>query len=362
MGPGGGSDPGNRGGGSGAGGSKGGTGGDGRGNNTPGHPGNPGRRGNSAPGKGATGGPGRDTPGAPGAPDGKRGSTMGPDGGSARSGPDGRGSNTPGSPASRARDAMDRRARNTERTRDRRSMLANEGLVSLDNDAQAGLGITDAMDAQQTENSLNRAGVTDALGMSNADRLGAAVNAGAALSGTERQQAKGIVAGHRNQFTANRVNDIMGLVPGIGQLVGLISEAVADTSRPSNTMESDYSEGRQRANNTELSALGETAVGYGLGKAGISAPMRAVNFSQAIARDVIQNEPITSLRNAGFGSSPAGKISSTLRGGTARSAREAMIRTPPTTSASQPTQFGWSPVNIDNYGEGLLSLAQKTQM
>lgn len=347
MGPGGGSDPGNKGrGGSPGGNSGGGTGG----------------------GRDKGGFDGRDTPGSPNAPDGKRGSTMGPDGGRAKGGTggDGRGDNTPGAPSnpgrvgrnadgstpsSRARDAMSRH----QRERDARS-IANGGTVVGDNDQQAGLGLTHAMDSQQTENSLNRAGVTDTVGMSNADRLGAAVNAGAALSSTERQQAEGIVAGHRNQFTANRVNDIMGMVPGMG----LLTEAAVSMSRPANTMAADYGEGRARANATELGTLGETALGYGMSKAGVTAPMGPVNFGQAIARDTVQNESIASLRNAGIGTTQTGAARPKTGGGNARSARDAM-KPEKSAPTAQPASFGWSPVNIDHYGQGLLSLAQSTQ-
>ena len=350
MGPGGGSDPGNKGS-SGGGSGKGSTGGG---------------------GTGGGGGFGRDTPGAPDAKDGKRGSTMGPDGGVAGGGTgggggrDGRGENTPGAPSndgrrgthaegstpsSRARDAMSRH----QQERDRRS-IANGGAMIGDNDDQAGLGVTHATDSQQTENSLNRAGVTDTLGMDNADRLGAAVEAGAALSSTERQQARGIVAGHRNQFAANRVNDIMGVVPG----VGLISDAMVSMSRPSETMEADYSEGRQRANDTELGAIGEAAVGYGMAKTGVTAPMGPVNFGQAIAQDMAKNQSIASLRDAGFGSGTTGTRRAG-KGGNASTALQAMKPTKPTTTVNQTTEFGWNPVDVNDYSQGLMSLAQTNQ-
>ena len=325
------------------------------------------------------GGYGRDTPGSPNAADGKRGSTMGRDGGIAGDATGGGGSNrntntskpngwsndTPGAPSnvgrrganaegstpsSRARDAMSRH----QQERDRRS-IANGGMVAGDHDDQAGLGTEHAMDSQQTENSLNRAGHTDTLGMTNADRLGAAVEAGAYLSGTERQQARGIVAGHRNQFAANRVNDVLGVVPGMG----LLTEVAVNRSRPSETMAVDYSEGRQSANATELGAIGEAAVGYGMAKAGISAPMGPVNFGQAVVRDAIQNQSIASLRDAGFGSGTAGARQSG-QGGNAQSALNAMrpAQPAPATAQAPTTEFGWNPVDVNEYSQGLMALAQ----
>ena len=282
---------------------------------------------------GATGGGGRDAQGSP--------SNIGRRGDHADS----------STSSSRARDAMSRR----QQERDRRS-IANGGAMIGDNDDQAGLGVTHATDSQKTENSLNRAGVTDTLGMNNADRLGAAVEAGAALSSTERQQARGIVAGHRNQFTANRVNDIMGVVPG----VGLISDAMVSMSRPSETMEADYSEGRQMANNTELGAIGESAVGYGMAKAGVTAPMGPVNFGQAIAQDMARNQSIASLRDAGFESGTTGTRRAG-NGGNASTALQAMKPTKPTTTVNQTTEFGWNPVDVNDYSQGLMSLAQTNQ-
>lgn len=235
--------------------------------------------------------------------------------------------------------------------------MGEGATVVGDNDANAGLGIAHAMDSQQTENSLNRAGVTDTLGMPTAERLGRAVNAGAALSETERQQARGIVAGHTNQFAANRFADVLGAVPVAGQVAGLISNTIAKNARPPGTMENSYREGRALANDTELGAVGEAGVGYGLAKAGISAPMGFLNAAQATVRDKMQNSEVAALRDAGFGSETAtGTPSSPGSGGSARSAIESMA------SRSKPNQpqgraFGWHNFDMDRYRRTPFTLA-----
>lgn len=334
-------------------------------------------RGGGGVGGGSSGGgrgggfDGRDTPGSPNAADGKRGSTMGRDGGRATGGGGGnsggappaaqnRGRDTPGAPtnvgrrgdhaagstaSSRARDAMSRHQNERDRT-----SISRGGIAVGDLDASAGLGAEHAMDSQQTENSLNRAGVTDSLGMTNTQRLGAAERAGAALSSTERQQKAGIVAGHDNQFAANRVNDVLGAVPG----VGMLTEAVVERTRPSEVMAVDYNEGRALANSVELGTLGETAVGLGMNKLGISAPMGPVNFAQAVVRDKIQNADVHTLRDKGMG---AGTPSAPA--GSGNGAQRAVAAMQPQAPAAPATQgFEWNPVDIDEYSKGLLMQAQ----
>ncbi len=339
-------------------------------------PGNAGRGGGSSAGRGASGGGGfgRDTPGSPNAADGRRGSSMGPDGGTApgRGATGGGGLNdTPGAPgnpgrrgqnaagstaASRARDAMSRH----QRERNIRS-IENGGNSLVDNDGQygAGLSLDESIDRQQTENSLNRADVTDTLGMSRSERIDAAIKAGAHMSQQERQAARGITAGHTNQFAANRAKDILGAVPGFG----LLADEMAKRSRPANTMQSHYNEGRELANDTEIGILGESALGYGLQKSGVSAPMGPINFAQAIARDPVQNSEVATMRSAGFGSGYASTASQTPGGGNgkARTAIAAMSKSPGITESRPPgNAFGWSPVNIDRYSRNPMNMARNS--
>jgi len=248
-----------------------------------------------------------------------------------------------------------------QRERDIRS-IENGGGSLLDNDSQygAGLSLDESMDRQQTENSLNRAGITDTMDMSRADRLAAGVEAGAYLSQQERQAARGIVAGHRNQFAANRVGDILGAIPG----VGLIADQIAKRSRPKNTMQSHYNEGRELANDTELGGFGKTALGYGLGELGVTAPMGPVNSAQAMIRDRIQNSGVATLRNAGFGSGIPSTSAQTPGGGNgtkASTAIAAMSRSPGMTATRPPGRaFGWSPVDIGRYRRNPMNLARNS--
>jgi len=247
-----------------------------------------------------------------------------------------------------------------QRERDIRS-IENGGGSLVDNDGQygAGLSLTDTMDRQQTENSLNRAGVTDTMNMNRADRLGQASEAGAALSQTEQQAARGIVAGHSNQFAANRVGDVLGAVPG----VGLIAGQVAKHSRPRNTMQPHYNEGREMANDTDMGALSKTAAGVGLGQLGISAPTGILNSAQAMVRDPIQNSGVTSLRDAGFGAGQTESGPATgVGGGTkASTAIAAMSKSPGMTGARPPGRaFGWSPVDLNRYSRNPMNMARNS--
>lgn len=348
SGPGGGS-----GGSSGSGNSSGSTGGgtDGRGSNTPGAPDGNGR---GRTGSGATGGPGTDTPGAPNAPDGKRGSTMGPDGGSATGGRDGRGDNTPGSPdnpgrrgahadgstpASRARDAMSRH----QKERDRRS-IENGGMIIGDNDENAGLGLTHAMDDQQTENTLNRRGVTDTIGMSEVDRLGEARRGDAMLSQIDQQKERGIRHGFNSQTMANRVSDITGVPSKI------TGAAAAMLGRPKNTMQADVDIGRERASQNEMGAAAGAA-SLGLSEMGVSVPGNVVNFGYSMARTAADKN-MSALQG-----SPTERSNPSVGGGMISQAQPAQASAAP---ATKPQNFSWNPVDMNKYSRGLLSLAQSS--
>lgn len=341
---------------------------DGRGSNTPGAPSGGGRSGGTGGsisssrdarmGGGLTA-PSRDTPGAPDAPDGKRGSTMGPDGGVARgndrgSGP---GVDTPGSPDNPGRRGTVAGAGISARESARRARASlaapsqARSNIAGDNDSQygAGLGLEDAMDNQQTENTLNRRGITDTIGMSEVDRLGEARQGGAMLSAADRQKESGIRHGFGVQTMANRASDITG-IPGVAT-----TAASRMIGRPSNTMEADVDLGRERANQNEMGAGIGTATSLGMSKLGVNVPGNVASFGYAMASaaaddnmNALMGSPTSqSATNAGSGSSMPSISTSTAN------ARAAMQ------PARQAPDYSAPAIDQGSYSRGLLSLAQK---
>jgi hypothetical protein len=228
--------------------------------------------------------------------------------------------------------------------RNRRSIAA--GGLTGDADDNAGLGLANAMDAQRTESALNDAGVTDSLGMSAVDKLGTAVAHGAMLSDTENQQRRGIVAGYNSQFSANRISDVTGL-PGV-----VTDTAASMFGRPPGTMERDVNIGRARANDKEMGGLMQTGLGIGMSELGISAPMNAVNFGQAVARsatDTNMNSLRTGTHQSRYGSRPSRQGQT----GTVSAARDAMASGRPG-AAPKARGFEFSPVNMGSYKRGLM--------
>jgi len=337
-------------------------------------PGNAGRGGGSSAGRGASGGGGfgRDTPGSPNAADGRRGSTMGRDGGLA----DGRGAtgggglnDTPGAPgnpgrrgqnaagstaASRARDAMSRH----QRERDIRS-IENGGGSLLDNDSQygAGLSLTESVDRQNTEHGLNRAGVTDTLGMSEVDRLGTAKRNNVPLSQMEQKTERGIRHGFTSQTMANRVSDITG-IPSAA--TGLISSMMG---RPKNTMKADVELGRERANDHNLGALA-APVSAALNHAGVSVPGNVVSFGYGMGRAALDENMNALMDSPEAGTAETNQVPGSLASGNgtkASTAIAAMSRSPGMTASRPPGRaFGWSPVDIGRYRRNPMNLASNS--
>lgn len=312
--------------------------------------------GGSAGGTGSTGGfNGRDTPGNPKASDGKRGSTMGKDGGIAPDG--GRGNNTPGNPdnpgrrghtpaeATSTRESA-RRARASLQTKTR-----TRGNIVGDNDAQygAGLSLESAMDNQQTENTLNRRGVTDTVGMSEVDRIGQARQGDAMLSAEDRQREKGIIAGYTSQTMANRTRDILGVPKAVTDL------GVSMIGRPENTMQTDVDLGRERANSHEMGAVAGLGVSLGASKIGVSLPGNIANFGVATA-----NAAMDKNMNAILGSPKEG-VPDTPGGGngTRTSAASANARAAMQPRQISPETYSAPVIDRNQYSRGLLSLAQK---
>lgn len=224
----------------------------------------------------------------------------------------------------------------------------NGGLVPGDNDSNAGLGLEHAMDDQQTENTLNRMGVTGTVGMSEVDRLGTARRGSAMLSQTDQQKELGIRHGFSTQTFANRVSDITG-VPS--KITGAIASMLG---RPKNTMQNDVNIGRQRANQNEMGALMSAATQMGLNEMGVSVPGNAVNFGYATTRaalDKNMNALQASPKNQP--APPSGNVS----GGMIAAAQR---RPSPADPAPYARSFEWSPVDMDRYAEGLISLAQNS--
>lgn len=323
---------GGRGGSSGGGGTGGGVS-DGRGNNTPGHPDNPGRRGNTKDGRGnntpghpnnpnrignSDRGPGHNTPGAPGT--------------------DGRRSSAPaGTPAARARDAMTRRA-GTQVTGESGGLMGEDATLGKEVADKVGMGTgyshTDAIAERAKEGMVSPREADIARGY----------DAGKTQAMAE-QSVGGLMSGTISQATG---------LPGVGKLGNTALGQVAG-SVPS-TPETGYGRtvGYDRASNTAMQSVGQTAAGVVGGPVGA----RVAGAVNTAINDQRTKDIDRMSAAMGFGTSTTPNTPSVGGGNAGTPAAAASAMNAPKPSA--PTMGYAGSIDMDAYGRGLLSVAQNT--
>lgn len=314
-----------------------------------------GRGGGGVGGGGSSGGgrgggfDGRDTPGSPNAADGKRGSTMGRDGGRATGGGSSsnnnaqqaaknKGRDTPGAPSNVGRRG-DHAAGSTASSRARDAMSRHSAERN-----------------QRSGGALAEADLGIGEGYSHPDAIAERAKTGM-VSPREMDMARGYNSGRTaalaEQTVGGTVSDVVGRLsqtPGVGGVakrgVGVLAGGA------SSTPEEGYGTAVAR-NRTENSAV-QSAAQMGAGivggpVAGKAAGMINTAINANKTSDIGEMADALGLNNAT--QAPAGSGNGPQRAASAMQA--------PTAPAAPATQsFEWNPVNIDEYSKGLLMQAQ----
>lgn len=282
--------------------------------------------GGAGPGQGPGTGGGADGSHATGG--GTGGNNGGSSGGSDRGGSGGNSdAGSTSTAASRARDAMDRRAK-------------------------------EAADAE-SEDSGSLVGDTTNLGIgkeySHADAIAERAKEGA-VSPREADIARGYSEGKTAQMAGDafggmisRAASAASSVPGVGKVAGMLTDAGMEAT-VTDTPESKYgaSVARSRAKNSMAQNVAETAAGVLAGPPGVMAAQ--------VANTAINDQKTADINrmNEAMGFN-TGSTNPNVDGGGAQ-VPAAPAQPEATVASSDP--FSWSPVDIENYGQGLLTLAQ----